>query len=230
MQIFIDTANPEEISEANSWGVVDGVTTNPKIMLAERGCNFRERIERIVRLVDGPVHVEVTTNDWQEMVDQARELASWHRNIVIKVPMNIPGLKAVNQLKRLGIRTNVTAIMSLNQTLLAAKSGADYVSLFFGRIGDLGYEPVDVIRDAAQLLGDGQFNSKIIVGSIRQLADVNRAVRAGAHIITVPYLFLKQMTVNPKTDETIVEFMRNWQEFRRFEPAIELDKEAERVG
>jgi len=229
VQIFIDTANPEEIAEANSWGVVDGVTTNPKIMLAERGCNFRERIERIVRLVDGPVHVEVTTNDWQEMVEQAQELAGWHRNIVIKIPMGIPGLKAVNQLKRLGIKTNVTAVMSVNQTLLAAKAGADYASIFFGRIGDMGYEPVQIVRDAVQLLSDGQFDSKILVGSIRQLADVNRAVLAGAQVVTIPFLLLKQMTVNPKTDETIAEFMRNWQEFRQCEPATDVDKETERV-
>lgn len=231
MQIFIDTANIEEIREACSWGCVAGATTNPKIMSHEEaGYSFKEKIQDIMEIVRNPVSVEVTAEDWRGMVEEAREYASWDENIVIKIPMGQEGLKAVNALERQeNIRTNVTAIMATNQAILAALSGASYASIFFGRISDMGYDAAQVVKQTSQLFGMHQIQTKIIVGSVRSLMDINRAFLAGADIVTVPYKLLKMMTTNPKTEATVEEFNNIWREMRE-SGAIKLETEKERVS
>ena len=209
MKIFADTSKVDEIREFVSWGVVDGVTTNPKI-IASDGNELEPTIREICKIQSGPVSVEVTTNDYEGMVKEAEHYASWAKNIVVKVPINPSGLKAIKALSDKGIRTNATVGMSYNQAVLAAKSGATYVSLFYGRIGDLGFDPYIVIRDTAETFRQWGCKSEIISGSIRSLLDVNRSMQAGAHIVTVPPKFLRQMADNPMTSKTIDEFLAAW--------------------
>ena len=214
MQMFIDTANVEEVRKVVPWGAIAGATTNPKILSSE-GSNFdlRERVLEIVELVQGPVSVEVLSETHEEMLEEARTYASWHSNIVVKIPMGVEGMGAVNRLEREGIATNVTGVMATNQALLASLAGATYVSIFFGRISDLGTDPTQVIRESADLLHAGT-SSKIIVGSIRNLMDINRSFLAGADFLTVSYAFLEQMAHHPKTVETICEFNESWANVR----------------
>lgn len=215
MEIFIDTADVNEIKEAVNWGVVSGVTTNPKIVSSlKEKVSFKEKILQIAKLCHGPISVEVTAEDLDGMVAEAKRYASWHKNIVIKIPMGIVGLKAVKVLENDGIKTNVTAIMATNQAVLAALAGATYASIFFARIGDMGYDATQVIGDTAILFKAGSLKTKIISGSIRHLMDVNRSFAAGADIVTVPFNFLKQMCHNPRTTETITEFNNLWKEMK----------------
>jgi len=226
MELYIDTANIQEIKEALSWGCITGATTNPKIMSNEKGgYSFKDKILEIVELVKEPVSVEVTEEDFQGMVDEAKIYASWHENIVIKIPMGIEGLKAVTQLEKFeGVKTNVTAIMATNQAILAALSGASYASIFYGRISDMGYDPVGVIKETSALYKELNIGTKLIVGSIRTILDVNKAFLAGADIVTVPFPILKKMTQNPKTEETIKEFNSIWKEMKE-KGLIKLDQE-----
>lgn len=214
MEIFVDSANVEEIKEIISWGIVDGCTTNPKIASMEKGKDFEQNTKEILKLVKGPVSVEVTTNDLQEMLAEGRKYASWGKNVVVKVPMGIAGLKAVNILKQKGIKTNVTACMSSAQAIMAAKAGADYASLFYSRIGDMGYSPTRVVEETVRLFQVSNVKTKIIVGSIRHMMQVMEAAIAGAHVLTVPPQFLHLMTKNPKTDESINEFLEAWKGFK----------------
>lgn len=215
MKIFIDTANVEEIKEAISWGCISGATTNPKIMSQEKaGYSFRDKIEEILRIVKNPVSVEVTAEDFDGMIKEAEEYASWDKNIVIKIPMGKEGLKAVDVLEKEEIRTNVTAIMAVNQAILAALSGASYVSIFYGRVCDMGYDAFEVIKNTSELFRLHQVPSKIIVGSIRTLLDINRTFLAGADIVTIPFKFLKMMTENLQTEATVKEFNNIWREMR----------------
>lgn len=215
MQIFIDTANVEEIKEAVSWGCISGATTNPKIMSLEKGgYSFKEKIEEILKIVKNPVSVEVTAEHWEGMVEEAQEYASWDENIVIKIPMGKEGLKAVNILEKEGIKTNITVIMAVNQAILAALSGASYASIFYGRVCDMGYDAFEVIKKTSELFRLHQIPTRIIVGSIRTLLDVNRAFFAGADIVTVPFKFLKMMTQNLQTEATVKEFNNIWKEMR----------------
>lgn len=215
MQIFIDTANVEEIKEAISWGCISGATTNPKIMSLEKaGYSFQEKIQEILKIVKNPVSVEVTTEDFEGMIKEAEEYASWDENIVIKIPMGKEGLKAVNVLEKEGIKTNVTAVMAINQAILASLSGASYVSIFYGRVCDMGYDAFEVIKNTSELFRIHQIPSKIIVGSIRTLLDINRAFLAGADIVTVPFKFLKMMSENLQTEVTVREFNNIWKEMR----------------
>lgn len=214
MEIFVDSANIEEIKEIMSWGIVDGCTTNPKIASTEKDKDFESNTKEILNLVHGPVSIEVTTNDLNEMLQEGRKYASWGKNAVIKVPMGISGLKAVNIFKKEDIKTNVTACMSVSQAILAAKAGADYASLFYSRIGDMGYNPTRVVEDTVRMFEVSNVKTKIIVGSIRHLMQVIDSALAGAHVLTVPPQFLHQMTRNPKTDETINEFLEAWKAFK----------------
>ena len=213
MEIFVDSANIGEIREIMSWGIVDGVTTNPKIASMEKGKDFEANTKEILKLVNGPVSVEVTTNDLKEMLAEGEKYSSWGKNVVVKVPMGIAGLKAVNILRQKGIKTNVTACMSSAQAIMAAKAGADYASLFYSRIGDMGYSPTRVVEETVRLFQVSNVKTKIIVGSIRHMMQVMEAALAGAHILTVPPQFLHLMTKNPKTDESINEFLEAWKGF-----------------
>lgn len=214
MDLFIDTANLNEIREIAEWGVVKGVTTNPKIFSQEEGADLKTRVQEILKLVPGPLSVEVTTNDFEEMVEEATLYASWSPHVVVKVPMNENGLRAVKVLKSKNIKTNVTAIMSVNQAMLAACAGATYGSIFLARIGDIGYDYAEVIRKSRELYDRAGYTTKIIVGSIRHLQHINQAAEAGAHITTVPYKFFREMARHPQTDKTIDEFLEAWNKIK----------------
>jgi len=222
MEIFLDTASVKEIKDILPWGLISGVTTNQKIFLAEKGCNFKERVMEILSLVDGPLSVELTKTDKSddELIAEALEYSSWNpKNVTIKVPMfgDGRGLRIVSQLRKLNVKTNMTALISTNQVMLAAKAGATYASIFFNRVKDAGEDAERVVRESCAMLDRMNTPAKIIVGSIRKPEDVTQAAIAGAHIITIPYKILIQMPFHKKTEETIAEFDRAWQEFKEAE-------------
>lgn len=198
-----------------SWGIADGVTTNQKIFLAEGGVDFHQRVMDICNLVDGPVSVETTKNSVEELVKEAREYASWHKNVVVKVAMygDGKGLQVVNKLAKAGIKTNMTVMMTFNQLFLAAKAGATYVSLFFNRAKEAGENPVQIIEDYVATAKEYDLKGRLIVGSIRTPDDVAQAIAAGAHIMTIPSKILKQMPFSKRSEETIAEFDKAWQDF-----------------
>lgn len=215
VQIFLDTASLNEIEEISTWGLIDGVTTNQKIFLAEGGVDFKRRVLDICSIVDGPISVETTKKNVRDLLDEAREYASWHRNIVVKVAMsgNGDGLKVVNQLSKEGIKTNMTVMMTFNQLVLATKAGATFVSLFYNRSKEAGEDPDQIIRDYATFAKEGGYSSRLIVGSIRTPDDVSAAIASGAHVMTIPTKILKAMPFNKRTEETIAEFDRAWVDF-----------------
>ena len=222
MEIFLDTASIKEIKEILPWGLISGITTNQKIFLAEKGCNFKDRIQEILSLVNGPLSVELTRTDGtdEELIKEALEYSRWSpKNIAIKVPMfgNGRGLKILNQLRRRRVKTNATALISVNQVMLAAKAGATYASIFFNRVMDAGEDAERAVRESRALLDRMGSQTKIIAGSMRRPEDVAQAAVAGAHVITIPYKILTQMPYHKKTEETIAEFDRAWREFREAE-------------
>lgn len=233
MEIFIDSADLNEIKEASGWGCISGVTTNPKIAASQKeSYNFKERVLEITNLVPGPLSVEVVSENSEGMLKEAKTYASWNPNVVVKIPMSREGLTVTSILEREeNIRINITAIMATNQAILAALSGATYASIFYGRISDMGYDPCTVIAETSALYKSRGLSTKIIVGSIRNLLDINKAFLAGADIVTVPFKFLKQMTENPRTEQTIREFNDSWREMRE-KNLIQLDEDhqfAERI-
>lgn len=216
MEIFIDTADLEEARRAAALGVISGVTTNPKLAAAAEPGSFHQRIGEILRCCPGPVSVEVVSESREEMLAEACQYASWDPRIVVKIPMSLEGLEVIHQLERQrDIRVNVTCMMSANQALLAMMAGATYVSLFFGRINDLGYDAGAVIRQTADFIERGGFKARIIAGSMRQVSDIQTCFCAGAHIVTTPYKFLPQMAHHPRTVETIQEFKEAWDTARQ---------------
>ncbi len=222
MEIFIDTANVKEIKDFLPWGVITGVTTNQKIFSNEKGVNFKDRVQDILSAIDAPLSIEVTkTSDSDEaLIAEAKEYASWNRkNIVIKIPMfgSGRGLILASKLHREKIKTNVTCLMTTNQVLLAALSGATYASIFFCRVRDAGSDPVKIIQDSKRIIEDSKLSTKIIVGSIRTPDDVAQAAAAGAHIITITPKVLLQMPFHQKTEDTIKEFDQAWLEFKKTE-------------
>ncbi|MBU0758266.1 MAG: fructose-6-phosphate aldolase [Nanoarchaeota archaeon] len=215
MKIFADTANLDELNELLSWGVIDGCTTNPAIVSKEKGIDFETRMKEIIGLVDGPVSIEVTSNDLDEMLKQSREFARWGKNVNVKIPMGITGLKAVNILKKEGISTNVTACMSMKQAVLAAKAGATFVSLFWARIEDMGYNAEQVVTETVDIFDLHDFEAEIILGSFRQVSHINRAMMTGAHVLTIPTKIMMSLPWNPRTESTINEFLESWDTFEK---------------
>ncbi len=219
MEIFLDTANTNEISEILEWGIIKGITTNQKIFLKEKGCNFEEQSKKILKMVEPhPVSLE-GPNNLDELLEEARKYSKWGKNVVIKVPMlaDGSGLRAVKVLESKGIKTNVTAMMSVNQAMLAIAAGASYASLFFNRIRDSGSDPVDVVKKSRAIIDCGGFKTKLIVGSIRNPSDVIEIASANPHIITIPYNILKQMPHHERTVSTLDEFEKAWDEFKKAE-------------
>ncbi len=210
MKIFLDTANVEHIKEANSWGVIDGVTTNPSL-IAKEGRRFEDVVKEICAIVDGPISAEVISMDAPGMLKEAKELVKIHENVVIKIPMTAEGLKAVRECANRGIKTNVTLVFSANQALLAAKAGATYVSPFIGRLDDAGHEGMQIIRDIVQIYMNYAFETEVIVASVRHPVHVVDAAKAGAHIATIPYDVLKKMVKHPLTDLGIAAFLKDWE-------------------
>lgn len=213
MKLFIDTANIDDIKKANDLGVICGVTTNPSL-IAKEGRDFKETITEIAGIVDGPISAEVISTECGGMIDEARALSAIHPNIVIKIPMTTEGLKAVKVLSAEGIRTNVTLIFSAAQALLAARAGASYVSPFVGRLDDIGEDGISLVADIAEIFALHGIETEIIAASIRSPKHVLESARAGAHIATVPYAVILQMTKHPLTDAGIERFMRDWESMK----------------
>jgi transaldolase len=209
MKIFIDTANVDEIREINGWGIVDGVTTNPSL-IAKEGRDFKQVIQEITSIVDGPISAEVISLEAEGMISEARELAKIHKNIVIKIPITEEGLKAVSVLSKEGIKTNVTLIFSATQALLAAKAGATYVSPFVGRLDDIADNGMVLIENIAIIFANFGIETEIIAASIRGPQDVVDAAKAGSDIATIPYKVLRQMVKHPLTDSGIAKFLSDW--------------------
>jgi transaldolase len=209
---FLDSSDPVEIADIFAWGVVSGVTTNPLILAREAGsADLRQRIHDVLATSTGPVSVELTAETEGAMMEEARGYHAWAPDrIVIKVPFGEPGLRVTAGLARLGIATNVTAIMSFNQAYLACLAGGTYVSIFSGRVRDMGYDVRPVIAQTREQIDRERLPARIIIGSVRHFMDVNEALAAGAHIVTVPPPILRKMLHNPKTDETIREFNSAW--------------------
>ncbi len=212
MEIFIDSANIAEIKKWVNYGVVDGVTTNPTIMLKDGVYDIEAGAKEIAALVDGrPVSVEVITNDLDEMLVQARTFSQWAPNIVVKIPIinekGVPCLGVIEALEKEGIRVNATAMMSFGQVVLAAKGGATYASIFAGRVADEGHDAPLLIRMAREWLESWGYSTKIIVGSIRGVIDIQNAATAGAHVITIPPQFLAKMVDHKYTRETVRGFI-----------------------
>ncbi len=210
MKLFIDTANVDEIKKANELGVICGVTTNPSL-IAKEGRVFKDVVCEITSIVDGPISAEVISLEADKMVSEALELAKIHKNIVIKIPMTADGLKAVKRLSAKGIKTNVTLIFSPAQALLAAKAGATYVSPFIGRLDDISSDGTLLIKTIASIFKIHSIDTEIIAASIRGVQDVTDAALAGAHIATIPYKVICQMTKHPLTDAGIERFLKDWE-------------------
>jgi transaldolase len=213
LKLFIDTANVEEILKANELGVISGVTTNPSL-IAKEGRNFRQVVQEICAIVDGPISAEVIGLEAEGMVQEARELVKIHPNIVIKVPMIPEGLKATKILAGEGIKTNVTLVFSANQALLAALAGASYVSPFVGRLDDIGQEGMELIREIVHIFDQYMFKTEVIAASIRHPIHVTDCAKAGAHIATVPYKVIMQMTKHSLTDIGVERFLADWEQVK----------------
>ena len=212
MKIFIDTANIEEIKKAAELGIISGVTTNPSL-IAREGRKFEDVIAEITDIVDGPISAEVLSPIAEEMVEEAKELAKIHKNIVIKIPVCEEGLKAVSMLSKLDIKTNVTLIFSATQALLAARAGASFVSPFIGRLDDISDNGAELVEQIADIFDIFDIKTEIIAASIRGPQDATRAALAGADIATIPYKVIVQMLKHPLTDNGIEKFNADWAGF-----------------
>ena len=212
MKFFIDTANVDDIRKANDMGVICGVTTNPSL-IAKEGRDFKKTIEEITTIVDGPISGEVkaTTVKAEDMIVEAREIAKIHKNMVVKIPMTVEGLKAVKVLSKEGIKTNVTLIFSANQALLAARAGATYVSPFLGRLDDISTDGLELIRTISDIFATHAIETEIISASVRHPIHVTECALAGADIATVPYNVIEQMTKHPLTDQGIEKFKKDYE-------------------
>ena len=209
MKIFVDTADLKEIEELASWGVIDGVTTNPTLV-AKTGLSFKDIVNKIFDLIDGPISLEAVSTKAEDIVKEARELSRIHKNVVVKIPMTEEGLKAIKQLSREGVKTNVTLVFSANQALLAAKAGATYVSPFVGRLDDIGHDGMEVVRDIVQIFRNYDIKTKVIVASVRHPLHVIEAARIGADIATVPPQIIRKMIKHSLTDVGIKRFLEDW--------------------
>jgi len=221
MKIFIDSANIVEIEEALERGFPAGITTNPSILSKEQKGDFRAHIQKIIELIQRygyeiPLSVEVFTNKPEEMIAQAEEFVRYfghYPQLNIKIPIGWDELTVIRELRLRGIRVNCTCCMSFNQAVMAARAGANYVSIFYGRIRDIGYDAASIVRQAHAAFRESSVPSEIIVGSIRHIYDVNEAVQAGADIVTVPPKFFRQMVAHPKTDEAVNQFVTDFQKW-----------------
>ena len=209
MQIFIDTANVDEIAKASDWGVLDGVTTNPSLV-AKENMPFRQIVKEISGIVKGDVSAEVVATDYAGIVKEAKELAKIHKNVVVKVPVLPEALKAVKFLSKKGIRFNVTLVFSVNQALLAAKAGAYMVSPFAGRIDDMGQDGAQLVQEIRQVYDNYGFRTKILFASVRNASHVKQAALIGADIATCPFSVIEQLYKHPLTDAGLKKFLDDW--------------------
>ena len=214
MKFFIDTANVKEIREAASLGVVDGVTTNPSL-IAKEGRDFRQVLNEICSIVDGPISAEAVSHLADEMVAEGEDLAGIHKNIVVKLPMTKDGLKATKVLAGKGIRVNMTLVFSPTQALLAAKVGAAYVSPFVGRLDDISHYGMDLVRQVLEIYNNYGYLTEVIVASVRNPLHVVDAAMAGAHIATIPFNVIDQLAKHPLTDIGIEKFLADWKKLEK---------------
>jgi transaldolase len=219
MKIFVDTADLDEIKELASWGIIDGVTTNPTLV-AKSGRNFNQIVEEIFKIVDGPISLEVVSKDSEGMVKEAKQLVSkvkekYRKNVTIKIPMTSEGLKAVKKLKKEKIKTNVTLVFSANQALLAAKAGATFVSPFIGRLDDIGQEGMQLVEEIMEIYCNYNIETEVIVASIRHPIHVIDAARLGADIATVPPGVIRKMVKHSLTDVGIKKFLDDWEKVKK---------------
>ena len=221
MKIFLDTANLESIKKYNDMGMIDGVTTNPSLLSKEKR-NPSEVMREIVRLIKGPVSLEVIATNTDEMLDEAHRLMKYGPNVVVKIPMIPEGMKAVKKLKQDGIPTNVTLIFSANQAILAAKAGASYISPFIGRLDDNGQNGINVVREITEIFRNYEFKTEVLVASIRHPIHVIEAGKNGANIVTLPPDILQKMLSHPLTDKGLSDFISDWERLRELNPNLLL--------
>lgn len=219
MKIFLDTANFESIQKYLELGIVDGITTNPSLLFKENSDPI-DAMKKIVKLVDGPVSLEVVATDFEEIMDESLKLASYGNNVVVKIPMTVDGLKAVNALTKKNIKTNVTLIFSANQALLASKAGASYVSPFIGRLDDIGHNGLSLISDIVQIFSGYDFSTQVLVASIRHPIHVIESAKLGADVVTLPPEILQKMIHHTLTDKGLDIFLNDWAKLKRGFPNI----------
>lgn len=214
MKIFLDTASIESIKKFVDMGIVDGITTNPTLISREKG-HPEDIMREIVKIVKGPVNLEVVATKTEEMVEEGLRLKKFGENVIVKVPMTSDGLKAARTLAENKIKTNVTLIFSSNQALLAAKAGASYVSPFIGRLDDAGQEGMTVIKEIVQIFGNYDYSSEVLVASVRHPIHVIEAGKLGAHIVTLPPDILGKMLTHPLTDKGLALFLSDWEKVKK---------------
>lgn len=211
MQLFLDSADLEEIRQAASWGFIDGITTNPTL-IAKSGQAFEPTIQQICQIIDGPVSAECIATERDAMFSEALKIAKLHPNVVVKIPLTLAGLQTVTQLYAQGIQTNVTLCFSAAQGLLAAKAGATYVSPFIGRLDDLAYDGMQVIREISEIYSKHKLTTRILAASIRHPRHVVDAALSGAHVATAPFKVMRQLVQHPLTDRGLEQFLSDWQQ------------------
>ena len=207
MQLFLDTASIDEVRAAARFGVISGVTTNPSLLAKEGGVSYRERVREIASVIDGPISAECVSRKADDLVVEARELASWHPNVVVKIPIDEEGLEAIHRCSAEGIRINTTLIFSVNQALLAALAGATFVSPFVGRLDDVGEDGMELIRQCVAVFDSYNLGTRVLAASLRHPLHVTAAALAGAHIATIPPALVTQMLKHPLTDIGIQRFL-----------------------
>jgi transaldolase len=221
MKLFVDTGDVEEVRQAAEWGIVDGVTTNPSL-IAKSGKGFRETVLKICDLLpQGDISAEVVATDYDGMMREAKEISSWHPQIVVKVPLTEDGVRAVRALSDRGTRTNVTLVFSVSQALLAAKAGATYISNFVGRVDDISGDGMDAVAETVMMVREYGFSSQVLVASVRHPLHIVQSVRAGAHVATMPFKILQQLYKHPLTESGLKRFLDDWNNagLSIFEPA-----------
>jgi len=210
MKLFLDTGNIEDVKRAADWGVIDGVTTNPTL-IAQSGKGFKETVLKICELVPGgAISAEVVATDYDTMLKEALEIASWHKQIVVKVPLIENGIRLVNTLTDKGIRTNVTLVFTLTQALMAAKAGATYISNFVGRVDDLSDDGMRAVQDTVAMVETYGFDSEILVASIRHPMHIVQSIQCGAHVATMPLKAMEMMFKHPLTESGLERFLSDW--------------------
>jgi len=214
MNIFLDTANIDSIKKFVDLGIVDGITTNPSLLLKENKDPI-DAMKRIVKLVDGPVSLEVVATEYDNIMEESLKLANYGDNVVVKIPMTSVGLKAINSLSKKSIKTNVTLIFSANQALLAAKAGATYVSPFIGRLDDIGHDGLTVISDIVQIFSNYDITTQVLVASIRHPIHVIESAKLGADVVTLPPEILQKMIHHPLTDKGLDIFLADWEKLKK---------------
>ena len=216
MQFFLDTADLEDIKKYASWGIVDGVTTNPSI-IAKEGVDLETRIKEIAEVVDGPISAEVVSTDAEGMIEEGLRIAKWHENVYVKVPMTSEGLKAVKRFTAEGIHTNVTLVFSVSQAVMAAKAGATLVSPFVGRLDDISEDGGQLIADIRQVFDNYGIDTKILSASIRHPLHVVESMKIGADIATMPPSIFDKLVKHPLTDKGLAAFLADWEKAKQFQ-------------